>query len=111
MIITSQATVGGTAVPLVLVPPGPSSVTVTNGGTATLYAGAGTSVTSSDGAPVPAGAACPSRLPLVLLGEALGHYRWRHRGADRDRGHLPVDRGVSGGNLRPGRGRVRRPAP
>ena len=77
MIITSQATVGGTAVPLVLVPPGPSSVTVTNGGTATLYAGAGTSVTSSDGAPVPAGAAVsipsfPSSSSVRLWGITAG---------------------------------------
>jgi hypothetical protein len=57
MIVTSQATVGGTAVPLVTVPPGPSAVTITNGGTAALYVGAGTTVTSANGAPIPAGAA------------------------------------------------------
>lgn len=77
MIVTSQATVGGTAVPLALVPPGPSSVTVTNAGTAPLYVGAGTAVTSSDGGPVPAGEAVtlpgfPASSPVRLWGITAG---------------------------------------
>ena len=59
VIVTSQVTVGGTAVPLATVPPGPCSVTVTNPSPSVLYVGAGTSVTSSTGVPVPAGAAVP----------------------------------------------------
>ena len=41
MILTSQVAVGGTAVKLIAVPPGPSNLVIVNGGTVTMYVGGG----------------------------------------------------------------------
>ena len=53
MIIPYGVTVGGTAVALGTVPPGPCSVVITNAGTTTLFVGAGTAASVGSGAPVP----------------------------------------------------------
>lgn len=53
MIVPYGVTVGGTAVVLGVVPPGPCSVVITNAGTVTMFVGAGTSATTASGAPVP----------------------------------------------------------
>ena len=57
MIITSQVSVGGTAVKLIAVPPGPSNLVITNAGTVTLYVGGGATATTTGGAGIAAGAA------------------------------------------------------
>jgi hypothetical protein len=58
MIACSQAIVGTAPTLLCSVPPGPCSVTVTNAATAvTVYLGTGSAVTTTTGAPLPAGQA------------------------------------------------------
>lgn len=61
MITASQRAVGTIPTLIATVPPGVGSVTVTNGGTVTIYLGAGgTTVTTTTGAPVGAGQAVTS---------------------------------------------------
>jgi len=57
MILTSQVAVGGTAVKLVAVPPGPSNLVIVNGGTVTLYVGGGATATATGNGGIAAGAA------------------------------------------------------
>lgn len=59
MISTGQVSVGTASATLCRVPPGPCSVVITNAGTVTAYAGAGTAVTSTNGMPIPSGIAVP----------------------------------------------------
>lgn len=59
MIDTRQFTINGTVATMGLVPAGPCSVTITNSGAVALFVGAGTGVTTSSGAPVPAGGVVP----------------------------------------------------
>jgi hypothetical protein len=56
VIISSQVPVGGTAVKLIAVPPGPSNLVITNGGTATMYVGGGTTATVTGNGGIAAGA-------------------------------------------------------
>ena len=57
MITTGQGTAGPTAVTLCVMPPGPCLVLVSNAGTASpVYVGAGATVTTTNGFPVPSGA-------------------------------------------------------
>jgi hypothetical protein len=54
---TRQVTAGTNSVALVVVPPGPCTVTIVNGGSVTAWVSAGTGVaTTSNGLPIPAGA-------------------------------------------------------
>jgi hypothetical protein len=55
VIITGQVSAGTAVANLVRMPPGPCMVVVTNPGTVTAYVGPGTSLSSSNGMPVPAG--------------------------------------------------------
>ena len=57
MILTSQVAVGGTAVKLIAVPPGPSNLVIVNGGTVTMYVGGGTTATVTGNGGIAAGAA------------------------------------------------------
>ena len=54
MIDPYGVSVAGSAVTLATIPPGPSSIVITNAGAATLYVGSGTAATVASGAPVPA---------------------------------------------------------
>jgi len=77
MIVTSQASVAGSAVSLGRVPAGPCTVVITNGGGSALFVGAGTTVTVTSGAPVPASAVVPlpgfpSSSPVQLWGITSG---------------------------------------
>lgn len=53
MLTPRQVPVGTSATPLINVPGGPCTLVITNAGTATIYFGAGTAVTTSSGHPVP----------------------------------------------------------
>lgn len=77
MIVTRQFTVTGTVTTMGLVPAGPCSVVVTNAGAVTMFVGAGTGVTTSSGAPVPASGVVPlpgfpSSSPVNLWGITTG---------------------------------------
>jgi len=64
MITNGQGTAGATAVTLCTVPAGPCSVLVANIGTASpVYIGAGATVSTSSGFPVPSGAVSPVVIP------------------------------------------------
>lgn len=57
-LITGQATLsGGSTVLLFRLPPGPNSVAITNGGTAVLFIGSGSTITTSNGYALPASSA------------------------------------------------------
>ena len=59
MIDPYGVSVAGAPVVLATVPPGPSSVVITNAGAVTLYVGAGTAASTGAGAPVPASGVVP----------------------------------------------------
>ena len=52
---TGQVTVPTSGTAVCTVPPGPGQVIVTNGGTAVIYVGAGSTVSTTSGVPVPSG--------------------------------------------------------
>ena len=61
--------VAGSAVTLATIPPGPSSIVITNAGAATLYVGSGTAATVASGAPVPASGVVGFAAVLVVVGD------------------------------------------
>ena len=72
MIDPYGVSVAGSAVVLAAIPPGPSSVVITNAGTVPLYVGAGTSASTSSGAPVPG----PGVVPLAGFATSSGTKLW-----------------------------------